>query len=90
MFVLCLCVTCIACFFMTCTMQVIVMDFTWKSSIDREPLKFLRPNPYYMGIVRMIIEEQKVPFLFAIHIRLGCFIMHIQYFRSFSFPVKSC
>lgn len=40
--------------------QVIVMEKTWKSEVIREPLSYLRPNPFYMGIVRMLMEEQKV------------------------------
>lgn len=36
------------------------MEETWKSSIDREALLYLRPNPFYMGVVRMLLESQKV------------------------------
>lgn len=41
-------------------LQVIVMEYAWKSGKDRDSLLFLRPNPFYMGIVRMLLEEQKV------------------------------
>jgi len=36
------------------------MEYTWKSSIVHEPLTFLRPNPFYVGFVRMLLKEQKV------------------------------
>lgn len=40
--------------------QVIVLQSTWKSGNFRDALQYLRPNPFYMGIVRMLLEEQKV------------------------------
>eukprot|EP00752_Nemacystus_decipiens_P010743 g9565.t1 len=39
--------------------QVIVLQSTWKSGIFRDALQYLRPNPFYMGIVRMLLEQQK-------------------------------
>lgn len=40
--------------------QVIVLQSTWKSGNFRDALQYLRPNPFYMGIVRMLLEQQKV------------------------------
>lgn len=39
------------------------MESTWKSGISRDPLLYLRPNPFFLGIVRMLLEEQKVGLL---------------------------
>ncbi|CAB1096959.1 unnamed protein product [Ectocarpus sp. CCAP 1310/34] len=39
--------------------QVIVMESTWKSGNERDALQFLRPNPFFVGIVRMLLEAQK-------------------------------
>eukprot|EP00904_Undaria_pinnatifida_P008194 jgi/Undpi1/4504/HiC_scaffold_17.g07858.m1 len=39
--------------------KVIVMESTWKSGIERDALLYLRPNPFFMGIVRMLLEQQK-------------------------------
>lgn len=36
------------------------MESTWKSGNEREALQFLRPNPFFVGIVRMLLEAQKV------------------------------
>lgn len=36
------------------------MESTWKSGIERDALLYLRPNPFFMGIVRMLLEQQKV------------------------------
>lgn len=40
--------------------KVIVMESTWKSGNEREALQYLRPNPFFVGIVRMLLEAQKV------------------------------
>lgn len=45
---------------MLSSLKVIVLEYTWKSGLKREPLEFLRPNAFYMGVVRMLLEEQKV------------------------------
>lgn len=45
------------------------MESTWKSGIERDALLYLRPNPFFMGIVRMLLEQQKVGFMSAqVHI----------------------
>lgn len=36
------------------------MEWTWKSSFERDALRFLRPNPFYSGVVNTLIEEQEV------------------------------
>lgn len=45
--------------------QVIVLQSTWKSGNFREALQYLRPNPFYMGIVRMLLEQQKVYLIYV-------------------------
>jgi len=40
--------------------QVITLESTWKSGIKRDNLKYLKPNPFYLGVVRMLMEQQKV------------------------------
>lgn len=41
------------------------MESTWKSGISRDPLLYLRPNPFFLGIVRMLLEEQQVGLIFV-------------------------
>lgn len=36
------------------------MEYTWKSAIERDSMVYLRPNPFYEGVVRIIMNEQKV------------------------------
>lgn len=36
------------------------MDHAWKSELDRGTMAYLRPNPFYMGLVRMLLSENKV------------------------------
>lgn len=40
--------------------QVIVMERMWKSGVEREALQYLRPNPFFVGVVRTLIQEQEV------------------------------
>lgn len=40
--------------------QVIVMDRTWKSKLDHGTMAFLRPNPFYMGVVRAVLSNTKI------------------------------
>lgn len=44
----------------SCVAQVIVMDRTWKSKLDHGTMAFLRPNPFYMGVVRAVLSNTKV------------------------------
>eukprot|EP00752_Nemacystus_decipiens_P010638 g9475.t1 len=39
--------------------QVIVLQATWKSGNSRDALQYLRPNPFYMGVVRMLLKQQE-------------------------------
>lgn len=39
--------------------QVIAMEYTRKSGQERNPLQFLRPNSFYLGVVRMLLRLQK-------------------------------
>lgn len=52
-----------------CT-QVIVMESTWRSDHDREALLYLRPNPYYVGLVRMLLAQ--------IPVRHGLFLILLR------------
>lgn len=36
------------------------MEYTWKSGIERLALQYLRPNPFYSGVVNTLIGEQEV------------------------------
>ena len=47
--------------------QVIVMEYTWKSGLERTALRYLRPNPFYSGVVNTLIEEQEVRVVYVIH-----------------------
>lgn len=40
--------------------QVLALERTWKSGNEHDLLSYIRPNPFYMGIVRMLIQQQKV------------------------------
>ncbi|CAN0167309.1 unnamed protein product [Pylaiella littoralis] len=39
--------------------QVLALEGTWKSNVVRASLQYLRPNPFYLGVVRMLLEQQK-------------------------------
>ncbi|CAN0302975.1 unnamed protein product [Pylaiella littoralis] len=39
--------------------QVLSLEQTWKSNLERDSLQYLRPNPFYMGIVQMLLERQE-------------------------------
>lgn len=40
--------------------QVIELRMAWKSRWRREPIDLLTPNPFYLGLVRRLLDEQKV------------------------------
>lgn len=40
--------------------QVIVMEHTWKSQLKRRAMAFLRPNPFFYGVVRMLMADHEV------------------------------
>ncbi|CAM9950932.1 unnamed protein product [Ectocarpus sp. 6 AP-2014] len=39
--------------------QVIVMNGQWKSNIRRDPLKLIRPLPFYENLARRLIDQQQ-------------------------------
>eukprot|EP00752_Nemacystus_decipiens_P011546 g10252.t1 len=39
--------------------KVIVMEHTWKSHLNRRTMAYLHPNPFYHGVARMLLLEQK-------------------------------
>lgn len=43
------------------------MERTWKSHINRPTMAFLHPNPFYYGLVRMLLVNQKVRNEFSVH-----------------------
>lgn len=40
--------------------QVIVMEHTWKSSLNRHTMAYLNPNPFYLGVARMLLIDHEV------------------------------
>lgn len=36
------------------------MEHTWKSSINRHTMDYLHPNPFYLGVVRMLLVGHEV------------------------------
>lgn len=46
-------------------LQVIVMKRQWKSHIEREPMRLLRPLPYYQDSARRLVDEQQARIAFG-------------------------
>ena len=36
------------------------MEHTWKSHLNRRTMAYLHPNPFYHGVARMLLLDQKV------------------------------
>lgn len=43
------------------------MEYTWKSGLERLALQYLRPNPFYSGVVNTLIGEQEVRVTYVFH-----------------------
>eukprot|EP00752_Nemacystus_decipiens_P002967 g2756.t1 len=39
--------------------KVIVMEHTWKSQLKRKTMAFLQPNPFFYGVVRMLMVDHE-------------------------------
>lgn len=46
-----------ACAFNT---QVIVMESTWRTGNEREPFAYIKPHPFYMGLVHKLLRAEEV------------------------------
>lgn len=40
--------------------QAIVMEHTWKSHLNRRAMAYLHPNPFFYGVVRMLLVDHEV------------------------------
>lgn len=51
--------------------QVIVMKMAWQSSLRREPVDLMSPNPHYLGFVESLLEAQKARKSKPCHVYFG-------------------